>query len=436
MQTQSQTTDDVSTNGAAATAEPAGGPPAPAAAQPAATPRSLAARKIAELVERAVERSGITCAVQLASGEYLRFGPGEPQFTLRFRSDKPLLGSMSEFALGTAYINGEFDIEGDMWAVQEVRSLLKPRGNAWIALNFLWELFAMPATWVNKRAVDQHYTRGDDFYLSYLDTRYRFYSHCLFNRDDETLEEAAENKHQTMWKALKLEPGMKLLDIGGGWGTVHEFCGPRGVEVTSLTLAEDSRNYIEGVDKRLGLDRCSVKLQDFLVYEPPQQFDAIVIYGVIEHIPNYRRFSERVWECLKPGGRIYIDASASIEKYQRSDFISAYIWSGAHSFLCLQDITQELLFHGLDIIETKNETHDYSLTMRHWAQRLEAHKDFIVSKWGERTYRLWRVYLWTGSYGFHVDSIQAYHIVAQKRLERGPRPGLWKRTGQFLRSFK
>ncbi|MBV8369212.1 MAG: class I SAM-dependent methyltransferase [Candidatus Eremiobacteraeota bacterium] len=436
MQTQSQTqtTDDVKTNGAPAAAQAVEGTAAPAPV--AARPRPLAARKIAELIERAVARSGISCAVQLASGDYLRFGTGEPQFTIRFHSDKPLLGSMSEYALGTAYINGEFDIEGDMWAVQEVRSLLEPRGNARIALSFLWELFAMPATWVNKRAVDQHYTRGDDFYLSYLDERYHFYSHCLFKSDDETLEEAAENKHQTMWRTLRLEPGQKLLDIGGGWGTVHAFCGPRGVAVTSLTLAEDSEKYIRALDERLGLDKCSVQLQDFLTYEPPQQFDAIVIYGVIEHIPNYRRFAERVWECLKPGGRIYIDASASIEKYQRSDFISAYIWSGAHSFLCLQDITQELLFHGLDIIETVNETHDYSLTMRHWAQNLEAKKDFIVSKWGERTYRLWRIYLWTGSYGFHVDSIQAYHIVAEKRADRGPRPGLRKRVGQFLRSFK
>jgi cyclopropane-fatty-acyl-phospholipid synthase len=434
MQTQSQrqTTDDVSTNGAPVREAAAGTPAAPAPAKP----RSLAARKISELVEEAVARSGISCAVQLASGEYLRFGPGEPQFTIRFKSDKPLLGPMTEYALGTAYINGEFDIEGSMWAMQEVRSLLKPRGNVAIALQLMLELFATPATWVNKRAIDKHYSFGDDFYLSYVDTRYRFYSHVLYANDDETLEEAAEHKLESMWNGLQLKPGMRLLDIGGGWGPVHQYCGPRGVDVTSLTIAEDSFKYISALDRRLGLDGCTVKLEDFLVHKPAELYDAIVIYGVIEHIPNYRRFAARVWDCLKPGGRLYMDGSAAIEKYASSDFISAYIWPGAHSFMCLQDVVQELLFHGMDIIETKNETHDYELTMRHWAERLEANKDFVVSKWGERTYRLWRVYLWTGSYGFHVDALQAYHVVAQKSPNRGPRPSARKRFAQFLRSFK
>ena len=428
------TTDDAMRSTAPAPSRPA------AAAVPEASPRtgvrSLAGRKISALVEHAVARSGISCAVILASGEALRFGSAEPQFTLRFHSDKPLLGSMTEYALGTAYINGEFDIEGDMMAMQEVRSLLPPRANLAIALQLLFELFAMPATWVNKRAIDKHYTRGDDFYLSYTDTRYRFYSHCLFERDDETLEEAAEHKLESMWNGLQLKPGMRLLDIGGGWGPVHEYCGPRGVDVTSLTIAEDSYKYISALDQRLGLDRCTVKLEDFLVHTPAEPYDAIVIYGVIEHIPNYRRFAARVWDCLKPGGRLYLDASASVEKYATSDFISAYIWPGAHSFLCLQDVVQELLFHGLDIIETKNETKDYELTMRHWAERLEANKDFIIERWGEQTYRLWRVYLWTGSYGFHDDSLQAYHVVAERRPDPGPRPGAWKRATQFLRSFK
>src|ERR1700681_4891723 len=313
-------------------------PPHRVEAQPDSPPaaaRSLAARKIGELVQRAVARSGIACAVVLASGETLHFGAGEPQFTVRFHSDKPLLGSMSEFALGNAYINGEFDLDGDMFAMQEVRALLEQRGNLAIALGFLWQLFVMPATWVNKRAIDKHYTLGDDFYLSYIDTRYRFYSHCLFERDDETLEEAAEHKLESMWNGLQLKPGMRLLDIGGGCGGGHEYCGPRGVGVTSLTIAPDSYKFISELDKRLGLDNCAVRLEDFLEHEPSEQYDAVVIYGVIEHIPYYRRFASRLWDRLKPGGRLYLDASASIEKYDSSDFTRRYIWPGAHARLAL-----------------------------------------------------------------------------------------------------
>ncbi len=399
-------------------------------------PRSAAARAISALMQRAVERSGISCAVNLASGERLRFGDGEPQFAVTFHTDKPLRGPMTALALGEAYMRGDFDIDGDMFAMQEVRSVLQPQGNVAIALGFLWQLFAMPATWVNKRAIEQHYSLGDDFYLALVDDRYRFYSHCLFARDDETLEEAAEHKLESMWNGLQLKPGMRILDIGGGWGPVHQYCGPRGVGVTSLTLAADSLRYITAMDQRLGITNCDVKLEDFLVHEPDEPYDGIVIYGVIEHIPNYRRFAARVWHCLKPGGRLYLDASASVEKYATDDFTRRHIWPGAHSFLCLQDLIGEALFHGLDIIEVKNETHDYALTMRHWAERFDANRDFIVSRWDESTYRLWRLYLWTGAYGFHVDALQAYHVVAQKRPDPGPRPGTAKRIAQFIRSFK
>ena len=410
---------------------------APAGPQPGRTaPRSLAARKISELVERAVAESGISCSIRLASGELLRFGNGEPQFTVTFRSDKPLLGSMSEYALGKAYVEGEFDIDGDFFAMQEVRKLLNARAHRGIFLSFMLKLIAMPATAINRKAIAAHYTLGDDFYLPFMDSKYRFYSQCIFARDDETLEEAAEHKLESMWNGLQLKPGMRLLDIGGGWGGVHEYCGPRGVAVTSLTIAPDSYAFISALDKRLGLENCAVRLEDFLEHEAPEEYDAVVIYGVIEHIPYYRRFASRLWDRLKPGGRLYLDASASIEKYDASDFTRRYIWPGAHSFLCLQDLVQELLFHGLDIVETKNETHDYMLTMRHWAERFEANREAVVAKWGEELFRIWRLYLWTGSYGFHDDSLQAYHVVAQKRPDRGPRPGALKRTTQFLRSFK
>jgi cyclopropane-fatty-acyl-phospholipid synthase len=410
---------------------------APTGPQPGRTaPRSLAARKISELIERAVAEGGISCAIVLASGERLHFGGGEPQFTVTFHSDKPLLGAMSEYALGKAYVDGEYDIDGDFFAMQEVRKLLNARAHRGIFLSFMLKLIAMPATVINRKAIAAHYTLGDDFYLPFMDSKYRFYSQCIFHRDDETLEQAAEHKLESMWNGLQLKPGMRLLDIGGGWGGVHEYCGPRGVGVTSLTIAPDSFTFISELDKRLGLANCAVRLEDFLEHEPPEQYDAVVIYGVIEHIPYYRRFASRLWDRLKPGGRLYLDASASVEKYDASDFTRRYIWPGAHSFLCLQDLVQELLFHGLDIIETKNETHDYMLTMRHWAERFEANREAVVAKWGEELFRIWRLYLWTGSYGFHDDSLQAYHVVAEKRADRGPRPGVFKRTTQFLRSFK
>jgi cyclopropane-fatty-acyl-phospholipid synthase len=422
-----QTTDDVRTIDA-----PAAGAPAPAASGP----RSLVARKLGELIERAVAESGISCAVKLASGEVLRFGGGDPQFTVTFHSDKPLLGALSEDALGQAYVHGEFDIDGDMWAMQEVRKLLAANANPGLILRSLSQMLLLPATLINKRAIQAHYQLGDEFYLSFMDERYRFYSQCLFHSDTETLEQAAEHKLESMWNGLQLKPGMRLLDIGGGWGGVHEYCGPRGVSVTSLTIADDSYKYISELDRRLGLDHCAVKLEDFLVHEPEQPYDGVVIYGVIEHIPYYRRFASRLWDCLKVGGRLYLDASASLQKYDASDFTRRYVWPGAHSFLCLQDLIRELLYHGLDVVETKNESHDYMLTMRDWAERFERKRDEIAARFGDEITRVFRLYLWTGAYAFGNGELQAYHVVAQKRAERGPRPGVLRRAAQFVQSLK
>jgi cyclopropane-fatty-acyl-phospholipid synthase len=154
------------------------------------------------------------------------------------------------------------------------------------------------------------------------------------------------SKHRsTSWRActapcnygaLQLKPGMRLLDIGAGWGGVHQYCGPRGIHVTALTLTEDSYNYTDSLIKRMKLKNCSIILDDFLNHHPKEPYDAVVIYGVVEHIPYYRKFCERIWACLKPGGRLYLDAAAALEKYDVNDFARNYIWRGTHTFLCLR----------------------------------------------------------------------------------------------------
>jgi cyclopropane-fatty-acyl-phospholipid synthase len=296
-------------------------------------------------------------------------------------------------------------------------------------------LFLHTPTRVNARAIGHHYTLGDDFYLSFIDQRYRFYSHCIFRTDDETLEQAAEHKLESMWNGLGLRAGMRLLDIGGGWGGVTEYCGARGVHVTSLTLVEDSARYIRNLIREKGVAG-EVIVEDILDHRPKQPYDHAVIYGVIEHIPNYPQFCERVWGALKPGGRLYLDASATVEKYDMGAFTRHYIWHGTHTFLALQDMIEELLFHGFEIVGVRRETHDYELTIRHWAERLDARREYIAQRWSEQTYRAFRAYLWAGAHQFKTNGLQAYHLVAERRADPGPRPGILRRIRHFLRSLR
>lgn len=386
-------------------------------------------------LEQLIQESGIACEVEYASGETRQYGSGRPRFLVTLHSDRLLRGRHNEFSLGKAYVDGQYDIDGDMLSVMDFRQFLNHRTELSISLRFLRFLFLKSASYVNKRAIFAHYNFGDDFYLAFIDNKFRFYSHCLFHSADETLEQAAEHKLESMYSALQLKPGMRLLDIGAGWGGVHEYCGPRGVHVTSVTLTEDSFNYTNDLIENLGLENCSVRIADFLEYEPEEPYDAVVIYGVIEHIPYYRRFCRQLRKCLKPGGLFYLDASATVEKYNMGDFTRTYIWQGTHTFLCLQEFVQELLYHGMELVDVKQETRDYELTMKHWATRFDAEKQKIVEKWGPQIYRAFRIYLWGGCHAFRENRLQAYHLVARKHPAPGPDPGYIKRSVHFLRSL-
>jgi cyclopropane-fatty-acyl-phospholipid synthase len=173
---------------------------------------------------------------------------------------------------------------------------------------------------------------------------------------------------------------------------VTQYCGERGVHVTSLTLVQDSADYIRNLIQKSNLPG-EVLIQDILDYRPSRPYDHAVIYGVIEHIPNYRLFCRQVWDSLAMGGRLYLDASATIENFDMSAFTRRHIWHGIHTFLSLQNITEELLFHGFEIIDVQRETHDYELTIRHWAERLDAHHEQIAARWGEARWRAFRLLL-------------------------------------------
>jgi cyclopropane-fatty-acyl-phospholipid synthase len=103
--------------------------------------------------------------------------------------------------------------------------------------------------------------------------------------------------------------------------------------------------------------------------------------------------------------------------------------------MCLQDVIQEALYAGFQIVEVKEESHDYELTMYHWAKRLDENRERIVRGWNEELYRAFRVFLWGGCHAFRTDQLQAYHVVARRGPDSGPRPGRGRRFLSFLRQI-
>jgi cyclopropane-fatty-acyl-phospholipid synthase len=391
----------------------------------------LVPQPLAELTD-ALRQLSVPCALVLPDGQVQSFGTGEARFRILMRNDLPLTAPLSDSSLARAYVNGDLDVDGDVMSLLALRDLLRFEVPLSQLLRLGGELL-VPAARANASAIEHHYSLGDDFYLTFLDRKYHFYSQCLFHSEAETLEEAAEHKLERMWSALDVQPGMRLLDIGGGWGGLAAYAGDRGVHVTSLTLTQDSAQYI-----RQRTSQCSVPaevvVEDILDHFPSRPYDHVVIFGVIEHVPNYRRFCQRVWAALRPGGRLYVDASATREKYASTAFTREYTWRGPHSCLALQDLIEELLFHGFDVLDVRQETRDYELTMGHWAKRFDAAHQDIADHWSEGLYRAFRVFLWGGTHGFRTNRLQAYSLVAERRDDAGPRPGTLRRFAHFLAS--
>ncbi|CAG7947023.1 unnamed protein product [Penicillium nalgiovense] len=372
--------------------------------------------------------------IQLPNGAVVPVGIGEPVYRVIFRSERALRTPMTEMGVGRAYLAGDIEVEGDFGAVFNARQDLQEKVPLRQKFQFVYD-FIRTATKMNADAIGDHYGLDDGFYLTFLDNRFRFYSQGLFQRPDETLEEASEHKMETMFAALDLKPGMRLLDIGGGWGGVTQYCGARGVHVTTLTLASHGARYVQRVIEENNIPG-QVFLQDFLNHEPEEPYDHVVNLGLIEHIPNYRRFARRMWDVLKPGGRMYLDGSAAVEKFAVSSFTRDYIWRGTHTFMTLQDVLAEFLYHGFAVLDVANETRDYELTMLEWAKRLDLAKDDLIAGWGEQNYRVFRLFLWGGTHAFKTNALQAYHLVAERTTSPGPRPSIPRRFHQFLRNLR
>jgi len=138
---------------------------------------------------------------------------------------------------------------------------------------------------------------------------------------------------------------------------------------------------------------------------------------------------------LKPGGRPYLDASASIQKFSVSSFIRDHIWGGTHTYMSLHEVIAEMPYHGFEVLDVTRETRDYELTMLEWAKRRDAARDDIIARWGEKTYRAFRLFLWGGTHAFNVNALQAYHLVVKRTAEPG-RPSRLRGLVEFLASLR
>jgi cyclopropane-fatty-acyl-phospholipid synthase len=352
-----------------------------------------------------------TIALQTADGPLRIFGDGDPEATVvvRGREGMAALASMNLTAIGEAYLAGHLGVEGDLTAVLALRDSFTDRHPVRWAMRFLLPLLRGQIA-ADRAAIPEHYDRDPDFFLAFLDSRHRAYSQGVFAHPDEPLEDAIGRKLDYALEAVGAREGDRVLDIGGGWGAMTEHAGRRGVRVTSLTISEPSRRYIAGLVREQRLP-CEVRMEHFFEHRPEAPYDAIVNLGVTEHLPDYARTLRHYDRLLKPGGKVYLDASASRRKHDISTFYERYIYRGNGSLLCLHQYLAEVARSPFEAEVVLNDRVNYGLTTRAWARNLERNRALVEERWGAPLHRLFRLYLWGCVDAFDRDVIQAYRWV-------------------------
>jgi cyclopropane-fatty-acyl-phospholipid synthase len=381
--------------------------------------------RLVGLVERrygAVGEGGVPFALRAASGPAHVFGGGDPAFTVVVNDAHGVaaLSTMDRTRIIEAYLAGSLDLDGDVMRVVAMRELFSDRRPA----QYLWR-FVRPLLFgrvrSDARAIAMHYDIEEDFFLLFLDRRHRCYSQAVFARDDEPLEDAVTRKLDTALDAVGARPGDRVLDIGSGWGAMVEHGGRRGVRVTSLTISARSEAYVRALIDREGLP-CEVRREHFLEHAAAEPYDAIVNLGVTEHLPDYAATLRRYAALLKPGGRVYLDASAQRVKHAHSTFMARYVFEGDGSLLCLHEYLAEVARSPFRLEGVWDDRHNYYLTTRAWAERLDAARAEIERRWGAALYRTFQLYLWGSAEGFQSGMIDAYRVVLRLPPSADPRP--------------
>jgi cyclopropane-fatty-acyl-phospholipid synthase len=353
--------------------------------------------------------------VELPGGEARQFGVGEPAFTLIANDAQgaAALSSFDDLAVAEAYLHDHLDVRGDLYAMLAYRSMLSDRR----PLQYLWETYLQPLVLgqvdADKKTIPGHYDLPPEFFTLWLDQRLRAYSHAFFERDDETLEEGMERKFQFAIDACGVKPGEHVLDIGGGWGSLVEFAGRRNIRVTSVTISRESAAFMRELIRRHSLP-AEVIEEHLLEYRPNRRFDAIINLGVTEHLPDYRGTLAQYDRLLEANRHVYLDAYSG-PRFSMSSWVTKWVYEGNTSPLCLGRYFSELERTDFEVLLLQDDRHNYELTCRKWAERLEAAHSEIAHRWGELLYRRFRLYLWGCARCFADGQLGAHHMVLRRR---------------------
>jgi cyclopropane-fatty-acyl-phospholipid synthase len=396
---------------------------------------------VAATLEPFVKQLIADAPVRLEFWDGTTLGPDDGKGTVRVTSPNALrrmLWAPNELGPGRAYVAGEIDAEGDIFALIE---LLKPAGlhlqstaravpsalRAALRLGLVGLPPAPPPEEARQRgrlhtktrdaaAISHHYDVGNEFYEIVLGPSLT-YSCARFTDPKMNLVEAQVSKHDAICRKLGLaeEPNLRLLDVGCGWGSLAIHAAKTyGVRVVGITISQEQATLaMERVEEAGVADKVEIRLQDYRDLGG-ESFDAISSVGMFEHV-GAARLTEyfRVLKALLPDhGRLLNHAISAVgdSVIKKNSFVGRYVFPDGE-LIDVGHVVLAMEQAGFEVRDVESLREHYALTLRAWVANLESQWGRAVELVGDARARVWRLYMAASAIGFEDGGLGLHQVL-------------------------
>jgi cyclopropane-fatty-acyl-phospholipid synthase len=351
---------------------------------------------------------------QLFRAADIRIGGGRP-WDIQVHDERffPRVLAGGTLGFGEAYVDGWWDCEAlDVMCCCAIRARIEERFASSLRDLFAFTISLLSNRQSRRRACqvgETHYDLGNDFFQAMLDP-WMQYSCALFGKGDD-LAAAQRRKLEMICQRLQLQPGLRLLDVGCGWGGLAKYAAENhGCSVVGLTISREQQQFAERWCR--GLD-VQILLRDYR--EIQGTFDRAVSIGMVEHVgfKNYRTYLRKVADSLGKGGRFLCQGICNpVTSNQLDPWIRRYIFP--NSLLpSLSRLTKAA--EGLFLVEDlRNLGPHYDPTLVAWERNFQRAWPRFAEHFDERFRRMWRFYLLSCAGAFRARSLQVYSILFRK----------------------
>ncbi len=350
-----------------------------------------------------------------------RFGKGEPFAKIHFKTRRAFVRSImtKDLGFGEGYASQEIVIDGDLERLMAIfGDILKNTTFQTFWLRLSQKLLARSLK-REKLHIEHHYGLGNEFYQYYLDKRMQ-YSCGYFRTQEDTLDQAQEQKIDHITRKLFLKKGQRLLDIGCGWGhLMFEAASRYGVECIGITLCDNQAKYIREMAKKLHLP-VEVRVQNYLELPKDEKWERLVSVGMMCHIGQKRihQFWDKVSSLIAPKGIALLHCVAKMkESSDTSPFVQKYIFPG-YWYNSIEGMVTRAVARDFQVIDIENLRRHYTLTLHHWRNHLLKNKEAIQKTMGftDEFMRAWEFYLAIGAAGFASGTSSLIQMVVSKGI--------------------